>query len=87
MEEAFRAWLTNRLEEIVEEAEEIKPVRLESPLTPRVFAIVTEEEASSGPAKWKAPAKEEEADEIRPPIRLERPVTPRVFAIVTEEEA
>lgn len=34
----------------VEEAEEIKPDRLESPLTPRVLAMVTEDEAWIGPA-------------------------------------
>ncbi len=78
VEEAFRTPLTNRLEEIVEEAEEIKPARLESPVTPKVFATVTEEEACNAPAICRVPAMVEEAEEINPPYNVERLATSKV---------
>ena len=72
LEEAFRIPLTKRLELMVEEAVERKPVKVERPSTFKV------EEAESGPLTLKLELTVEEALEINPPAKVERPLANRV---------
>ena len=81
VEEAERWSDICRGPEMVEEAEEIKPAKVESPVTERVSAnvatppIVIVDEAEKLSETWKGPEMVEEALEIYPLLRIVNPPT------------
>src|SRR3989338_873377 len=74
LEEAFRIPLTKRLELMVEEAVERKPVKVERPSTFKV------EEADNEPTTFKPAFTVEEAVERKPALAVRRPLIPKVPA-------